>query len=81
MNGLSDPIRSLTLDSGGGYRVFVTDQDATAAMRHVAEELHHQYLLGFTPTTLDGKVHKVEVTTTRGHTSVHARKTYLAAPQ
>jgi hypothetical protein len=43
--GLSDPIRSLALESGGGYRVFVTDQDATAAMQHVAEELHHQYLL------------------------------------
>jgi hypothetical protein len=48
-------------------------------MMQVADELHHQYLLGFTPVTLDGKVHKLEVTTKRGGMSVQARKSYLAA--
>lgn len=78
---LSEAIRDLALDSGGGYRMFPSADDATAAMTKVAEELHHQYLLGFVPAEMDGKVHKLELTTRRGGMSVQARKNYLAVSQ
>jgi VWFA-related protein len=79
-DGLSREMRELAVDSGGGYHVLGLDVRPDAAMRQVADELHHQYLLGFTPTTMDGKVHKLEVKTTRGGMSVQARKSYRAAP-
>jgi VWFA-related protein len=78
IEALSQQIRDLAFDSGGGYRVFSTSQDAKTAMTQVAEELHHQYLLGFTPAVTDGKLHKLEVTTRRGGMSVQARRNYVA---
>jgi VWFA-related protein len=81
VEALSSAIRNLAFDSGGGYRVFSSGDDAIAAGRQVVEELHHQYLLGFTPAVLDGKVHKLEVTTRRGGMFVQARKNYLAGVQ
>jgi VWFA-related protein len=79
IDALSLPMQHVALDSGGGYRVFGTTQDPNAAMRRVADELHHQYLLGFVPSVLDGQVHRLEVTTTRRGMSVQARRNYLAA--
>jgi hypothetical protein len=35
--------------------------DLTRTFKRVAEELHHQYLLGFTPPKLDGKSHHLAV--------------------
>ena len=48
-------------------------------LARVAEELHHQYLLGFSPSSLDGKTHKLEVQTRDPALTVRARKTYIAA--
>jgi Ca-activated chloride channel family protein len=79
-DGLARDLRELAEESGGGYRVVGPSVSAEEAMSQVAEELHHQYLLGFTPTTMDGKVHKLEVKTKRGGMSVQARKSYRAAP-
>jgi len=79
LDALSPTMQHVAMDSGGGYRVFGATQDAGAAMRQVADELHHHYLLGFVPAVLDGKVHKLEVTTTRRGMSVQARRNYIAA--
>jgi hypothetical protein len=46
----------------------------------VIEELRHQYLLGFVPTSLDGKVHRLEVRTTMPGLTVRTRKNYRAVP-
>lgn len=78
---LSTAMRDLAVSSGGGYRVFSKNADAMGAMLQVAEELHHQYLIGFTPTVLDGKVHRLDVTTKRGGMSVRARKNYVAVAE
>jgi hypothetical protein len=43
--------------------------------------LHSQYLLGFTPALLDGKVHKVEVRMTRPGMTARARKSYVASTE
>lgn len=79
-DGISREMRELAEDSGGGYRVAGPSVSVEEAMRQVAEELHHQYILGFTPTTMDGKVHKLEVKVRRGGFSVQARKSYRATP-
>jgi VWFA-related protein len=78
---LSQHIRDLAFDSGGGYRIFSESQDAKTAMIQVAEELHHQYVLGFTPSRMDGKLHTLQVTTRLAGMSVQARKSYLAVPR
>jgi Ca-activated chloride channel family protein len=71
-------MRDLATESGGGYRIFASERDPRTAMIQVVEELHRQYLLGFTPTAIDGKVHRLEVKTRRGGMTVQARKSYLA---
>ena len=44
----------------------------------MAQELHTQYVLGFTPTVLDGKVHKLAVRIKKPGMNARARKSYLA---
>ncbi len=75
---LSTEMRSVALDSGGGFRVFPARQNARAAMIEVADELHHQYLIGFAPSTIDNKVHTLDVRVKRRGMSVQARRSYLA---
>jgi hypothetical protein len=42
------------------------------------EELHSQYVLGFSPQALDGKTHKLEVKMVKRGFKARARKNYLA---
>ena len=77
-NSLSSQMMGLAMESGGGFQIFAADRDAASAMRQVAEELHHQYLIGFTPSAIDNRLHKLEVKVRRDGLSVRARRTYLA---
>ena len=45
----------------------------------VVDELHQQYLLGFTPVALDGKKHTIEVRLRDSDATVRARQSYLAS--
>lgn len=75
----SRDLRKISDETGGGYfELKKTDQLAPTFTR-VAQELRSQYLLGFAPGTLDGKVHKIDVRSKTG-TTVRARKSYLATP-
>jgi len=65
-------------ETGGGYTEIRAGQDLGAAFAQVADELHSQYLLGFTPPKRDGKVHEIEVRTTVKGLKPRARKSYLA---
>jgi Ca-activated chloride channel family protein len=71
-------LRKVAEETGGGY--FELDKTAQLAstFTRVEQELHSQYLIGFTPATLDGKVHKVEVRLKKPGMQARARKTYLA---
>jgi hypothetical protein len=60
--------------------MFAEAANAISALSEVADELHHQYLIGFSPTAMDAKLHKLEVKVKRGGMSVQARKSYLAVP-
>jgi VWFA-related protein len=64
--------------TGGGYFELTSTADLPSTFRHVADELHHQYALGFTPTVLDGKMHSLAVRVMPPGMSVRARRSYLA---
>jgi len=72
-------LKKLAEETGGGY--FELDQTADLAptFTRVAQELHSQYLLGFTPEVLDGKVHKLEVRVKQPGMVGRARKSYVAS--
>ena len=72
-------LKKLAEDTGGGYFELKRTADLGATFTRVAQELHSQYVLGFSPETLDGKVHKLDVRVKKSGMSARARKTYVAA--
>jgi Ca-activated chloride channel family protein len=64
--------------TGGGYFELTSTSDLAATFSRVADELHRQYALGFTPDRLDGKMHALEVRVAGAGMAVRARKSYLA---
>ena len=60
------------------FRAGVEPSDLASTFARVAEELHHQYALGFTPTKLDGKMHTLEVRVAQSGLTARARRSYLA---
>lgn len=75
---LSHEIITATDNTGGGHFAVSSGSDLTATFTQVAEELRHQYLIGFSPALSDGKAHKVEVRMTDGRLKVQARRSYVA---
>jgi Ca-activated chloride channel family protein len=65
--------------TGGGYFELMSSRDLASAFARVANELHHQYALGFTPEKLDGKMHDLTVHLSRTDLVARARKRYLAS--
>jgi Ca-activated chloride channel family protein len=65
--------------TGGGYFELMTAKNLASTFARVAEELHHQYALGFTPEKLDGKMHDLTVHLSRPDLIARARKRYLAS--
>lgn len=74
-------LRRLADETGGGYFELEKTDDLGPTFTRVAQELHSQYLLGFSPAVLDGKVHKLELRVRRTGMQARARKTYLASPE
>jgi Ca-activated chloride channel family protein len=74
-----DPgLKRLAEETGGGYFELRRSDELNATFSHVADELHRQYVLGFAPTVLDGKTHKLSVVVKRPGMSVRARTSYVA---
>ena len=71
-------LRLLADQTGGGYFELGWHDDLAATFARVADELHRQYGLAFTPTKLDGATHKLEVKVARPELVVRARKSYVA---
>jgi len=65
--------------TGGGYFELTSTNNLAATFKRVADELHRQYALGFTPTVLDGKMHALQVRVAPAGMTVRARKSYLAS--
>lgn len=70
-------LRRLADETGGGYFELKKTDDLGPTFTRVAQELHSQYVLGFTPAT-DGKVHEIEVKLKAPGLTARARKSYLA---
>jgi Ca-activated chloride channel homolog len=70
-------LRKLSDETGGGYFELKRTDDLGPTFTRVAQELHSQYLIGFSPST-DGKVHKVDVRVKKPDMKARARKSYNA---
>jgi Ca-activated chloride channel family protein len=68
-------------ETGGGYFELTRAEDLSTTFAGVADELHHQYALGFEPPRLDDRIHKLEVRVTQPKLKVRARKEYFAGKQ
>jgi Ca-activated chloride channel family protein len=69
---------TVATETGGGFYEMRENDDMNTATTRISTELHNQYLLGFTPAVLDGKVHKLEVHLKKPDMLVRARKSYVA---
>jgi VWFA-related protein len=79
MGSAPDPgLKVLAEEAGGGYFELHKTDDFTATFARVADELHHQYLLGFSATAQDGRLHTLEVRLRDPQLTARARKSYLA---
>jgi Ca-activated chloride channel homolog len=73
-------MRAITRAAGGWYFELRPADDPAAAMQRIADELHRQYVLGFSPAELDGRVHRLDVKVRRPGLVVRARRAYVATP-
>jgi hypothetical protein len=74
-----DPgLPKIAAETGGGYFELTRTDALVSTFARVADELHHQYVLGFTPPKLDGKTHKLEVKIAKSGMKARARKNYVA---
>ena len=72
-------LRKIAEETGGGYFELKRATDLATTFTKVAQELHSQYVIGFTPTLLDNKVHKLLVKMKQPGMTAQARRSYLAA--
>jgi VWFA-related protein len=76
-----DPsLKKIAAESGGGYFELKEGADLASTFTRVAEELHTQYVIGFTPEVMDGKLHALQVRVKRPGMSARTRKSYVASP-
>src|SRR5918994_459919 len=73
-------LRKLADETGGGYFELKKTDELAPTFTRVAQELHSLYALGFTPSTLDGKEHKLDVRVKKQGMNARARRTYIASP-
>jgi Ca-activated chloride channel homolog len=75
-----DPgLRKVADETGGGYFELTKSSELAATFTKVAQELHSQYVIGFTPTQFDNRVHKLAVKMKQPGMTARARRSYLAA--
>jgi len=79
LEGPDEGLPKLATATGGGYFELKTPATLASTFARVANELHHQYVIGFTPEKLDGKMHEITVHVAQAELVVRARKRYLAS--
>jgi Ca-activated chloride channel family protein len=73
-------LKNLCVESGGTMPVLKNSVEWGQAFARIAEELHSQYAIGFSPQAVDRKVHKLDVKLKKPGLTARARKSYVAAP-
>jgi len=71
-------LKTFAEETGGGYFELKSTDDLGPTFTRVAQELHSQYVVGFSPSVRDGKLHKLEVRVKQPGLTARARKTYMA---
>jgi len=74
-------LKKIADETGGGYFELTKTAELAPTFTRVAQELHSQYVLGFAPMVLDGKVHKLAVRMKQPGMTARARRSYLAASE
>ncbi len=72
-------LRKVADETGGGYFELTKASELASTFTKVAQELHSQYVIGFTPTQLDNRVHKLAVKMKQPGMTARARRSYVAA--
>jgi Ca-activated chloride channel homolog len=72
-------LRRIADETGGGYFELERTTDLAPTFTRVAQELHSQYVIGFPPAQLDGRVHKLTVKLKQAGLTARARRSYVAA--
>jgi Ca-activated chloride channel homolog len=72
-------LKKIAAESGGGYFELSEGADLSATFTRVARELHSQYVIGFTPENMDGKLHALQVRIKRPGMTARTRKSYIAS--
>jgi hypothetical protein len=72
-------LRKIADETGGGYFELTRAADLAPTFTQVAQELHSQYVIGFNPAVLDGKVHKLTLKLKQPGMTARARRSYVAA--
>ena len=71
-------LKTFAEETGGGYFELDDTDDLGPTFTRVAQELHSQYVLGFTPSVRDGEVHELEVRVKQRGVRARARRSYVA---
>jgi len=71
-------LRKIADETGGGYFELKKTSDLAPTFTKVAQELHSQYVIGFAPTLLDNRVHKLAVKMKQPGMTARARRSYVA---
>ncbi|HEV2983238.1 MAG TPA: VWA domain-containing protein [Vicinamibacterales bacterium] len=71
-------LRKIADETGGGYFELTKTDELAPTFTKVASELHSQYVIGFAPTQLDNRVHKLLVKMKPAGLTARARRSYLA---
>jgi len=77
--GMMGGLERLPDETGGGHFELKRNADLATTFAQVADELHHQYAIGFSPSVLDGLTHRLDVRLTNRALVARARKSYVAA--
>ncbi len=71
-------LRRLAEETGGGYFELRETDELGATFTRVSQELHSQYVIGFTPSMRDGETHELSVRLKRRGMTARARRSYVA---
>jgi Ca-activated chloride channel family protein len=71
-------LRKIADETGGGYFELTKTDELAPTFTKVASELHSQYVIGFAPTLLDNRVHKLMVKMKAAGLTARARRSYVA---
>jgi len=71
-------LKQLAEETGGGYFELRATDELGSTFTRVSQELHSQYVLGFSPPVMDGKAHSVEIRLLDKNMKARARRSYIA---